>query len=944
MNILVLGLGGTGVRVCQRLRMLATEDAASGLAVLAIDQAPLRRDDCRDGELATLTSEEMLSLPGEASRVLLRHVAGWQPYLDWLPERPEMAAVDEMAPEGAGGQRWLGRLAFFAKDQEIRRAVRDALARLASRKGSVDCVVLVAALGGGTGSGLLVDMTLLLEALARDVTRIAYLLLPSVSAAAGDVERANAYAALQEAFLLKTRRVGFHARYPTLGMRDLHGSSIQAWHRVFLAAINDTRANPYADAIEHMALGLSVLARPAAHDLIVGSSQRWVEIAGQDGDRYDDFCFSACSAAREVDVNAGWSRATSFRGEPRGGGSAAASAVSDAQSGATQADQPAAKVGVEDWAPGFVSEFGGEADEAAHQLIVAVRDYLEELVERSRHNGDQGTTESDLLRLECAMAKVLGDLEMPDPKPRLWQRILIGLRLRAKPVPRSEKPAKLEDLPGFAHAIEWLQAEILRHPDRGGDAGRRLVDRWRNSESARIKEEDDELARLVSAWKLELTANALHPGRLHHEKERCAHLDAIVQQPAFRRSLRDKIVKYVQLKVGGPGAGVDEPAGGSASRADSAVDAPAAEGHEVQQKDAATPPAVYPATAAQVHEEARPGGWSQPAVPEWQERIDRLVAGLDRTLFEPTVSSSRRRTFAVALIPETLWREPGCEALSGHLRAVLASPACCAPVPDDEMAILLWDLNHSPCEIRGYGALRSAYREQRNRQRFHIDPQYLSASHDDPCERLAQRLPAVCGNPDCDADISTTQVAVRCCPGCGRPIRSRCGNQGCTATDLHLRPDGQDLSCPACKGFNHGAWWLCERHGKVPVWVPIDKLSCPKCIVRHQEDPGRYPLATVSWRPHDRLCRQCPNCLRLSESDLDRPVFHLPHELLRYYDNGVNGHDRAKVAALAARHRMPDGYRCPVCRTPLIPVHPAKVACSPPPATIYPPVQCPTDI
>jgi uncharacterized protein with PIN domain len=105
----------------------------------------------------------------------------------------------------------------------------------------------------------------------------------------------------------------------------------------------------------------------------------------------------------------------------------------------------------------------------------------------------------------------------------------------------------------------------------------------------------------------------------------------------------------------------------------------------------------------------------------------------------------------------------------------------------------------------------------------------------------------------------------------------------------------------------------------VPVWVSVDKRSCPECIWRHQEDEEHFPPERISWRPHDRHCRRCPNCLRLAETDPLRPVFTLPRELVRFYEDGVNGHDRTVLTAIATEYKMPEEGRCPECRTPLIP-------------------------
>lgn len=127
--------------------------------------------------------------------------------------------------------------------------------------------------------------------------------------------------------------------------------------------------------------------------------------------------------------------------------------------------------------------------------------------------------------------------------------------------------------------------------------------------------------------------------------------------------------------------------------------------------------------------------------------------------------------------------------------------------------------------------------------------------------------------------------------------------------------------CPQCQRLNGRDWWLCTQHGKLFVPVPIDKDRCPDCILRHHEDPIRYPLSSIGVRPGLAEPFLCLNCVEIQKERPWHEVFRVEKDLVPFYKNGVNGHDSAKFPELAAKYGLLDGYRCPGCATLLIPVH-----------------------
>lgn len=168
-------------------------------------------------------------------------------------------------------------------------------------------------------------------------------------------------------------------------------------------------------------------------------------------------------------------------------------------------------------------------------------------------------------------------------------------------------------------------------------------------------------------------------------------------------------------------------------------------------------------------------------------------------------------------------------------------------------------------------------------------------------------------------DISSSDSLHFPCPACNSnspalildpPITRLCPNKG--------KPP---LTCPECGRLNTKDWWLCWKHGKDPVPVPIDKVRCPDCILRHHEDPEGYPLSSISTGPRFDEPYYCPHCERIHHDDPHHRRFKIPKELIRFYHDGVNGHDSERFRELAKQAKLLDDCRCPACGTLLIPFH-----------------------
>jgi len=115
-------------------------------------------------------------------------------------------AAGEEVNQGAGQLRALGRIGFLCSMEDIHNILETALRDLgATRGGRGIRVAIFCSLAGGTGSGMFLDVALLIRRiLARRASLAGFFLLPEVFAAASHIDRiwANGYAALKELSVL----------------------------------------------------------------------------------------------------------------------------------------------------------------------------------------------------------------------------------------------------------------------------------------------------------------------------------------------------------------------------------------------------------------------------------------------------------------------------------------------------------------------------------------------------------------------------------------------------------------------------------------------------------------------------------------------------------------------------------------------------------------------
>ncbi len=314
---------------------------------------------------------------------------------------------------------------------------------------------------------------------------------------------------------------------------------------------------------------------------------------------------------------------------------------------------------------------------------------------------------------------------------------------------------------------------------------------------------------------------------------------------------------------------------------------------------------------------------TSPDLAIWLTGVDKDLARVAQGVFASTAPQTERRHFALALVPRETPPHVDAKALRERLKSLfmerLQTSCEVLDSPDGILRLYYEDLFRNPKEIRHVTAFRTAYLEEPVKEILHSDQEILKAGI---CLQLCGDVesPVFCGNPDCKMDIRSLPAETLVCPGCERLIRSRCGNPKCKVRNLHELPGKHNRTCPECGGLNHAAWWVCRRHGKTDVYVPIDKKSCPECILRHHQDPEAFPADCVSVRPDLQGLKTCWHCEDLAKINPEHEVFHIPRDLQPFVENGVNGHDSDHFLELARKYRLGDDSRCPSCGTVLVPV------------------------
>lgn len=312
---------------------------------------------------------------------------------------------------------------------------------------------------------------------------------------------------------------------------------------------------------------------------------------------------------------------------------------------------------------------------------------------------------------------------------------------------------------------------------------------------------------------------------------------------------------------------------------------------------------------------------------DFRDELHRRLVEVRQRVFERRTPNPQRIGFALIFLPTGIITQEDRvnfeSMLSAAATMILESRSQVEHYDGRELWIYYEELFNPPDHIWNLDEYFRRYQSEPGKEFFHIDRRFLNESVFRDINSAASGAIALCGNAGCRENIAHVKRGELICPGCGKMIRSRCGNERCHSDEVNLLVKGSPppRSCPACGEFNHAVWWTCNQHGNLPTYVPIDKERCPECVRLYKNDPHQWPKSCISLRPDLRDALKCPNCLRLHPEGKDDDIFTIPAKLKPFYRKGVNGHDFESFREISRQHGLSEGVRCPKCWTLLIPTH-----------------------
>ena len=314
---------------------------------------------------------------------------------------------------------------------------------------------------------------------------------------------------------------------------------------------------------------------------------------------------------------------------------------------------------------------------------------------------------------------------------------------------------------------------------------------------------------------------------------------------------------------------------------------------------------------------------------------DRFTRYLARTrhdyMLDNTVENPNRRSLVMAVLPcysEASQKEAlgvHYRALAGMLSSVLESTTMeylnYIPREDEEGRIIIrhLSLNHPSYNLREIDHFYNAYSRRGERRRlFHADRNFDRFT--EIIRPSQKRQYPTCGNPGCGYDLSAVPREKIICPGCGQPIKSRCGNSDCPENYLNLRPEmaGPDPQkhCPECHSLARTYWWWCPDHN---VHISTSSDTCLLCQMEF--DRGERSFDDIQRREGVKRTINCPGCVH------DRVETPFKIEFLDVYDQVP---ENLVGRALKVYHEETAHGHCPKCSAILLPLCPQTKPGDPP--------------
>lgn len=889
---------------------------------------------------------------------------------DWYPD-PEQKVIRYAQTEATGAAQWrpLGRIGFFLNDREIHDAIAEALTELDRRRGSSvqpgeqPTVVIASSVAGGTGSSILFDVAVAARKIRHGVSVRAFLMLPELFEQIDFRDRVfpNAYATLWEVAALKNQHVVFNARYPRIPPVT-RADSPPPFQRVFLVGPWVGERKPFNEPDDVFPFVAQLLRMSITPEVRAAALSAEANASADSGAPLTDptslhvFCAMSAMAIRlltyaelaDLVMRRFLEELNPERERP----------LLDILSPGRAASNPAGEL--VDWI-----ETAASGNDTAFALTQTYRELELARFMRERDSYRSSWSVADLEKIRHDVRRFCGTdpsaplLEPPElltriradfakrleerlatvadestHHPRAFEGFLTRLE-RQLPELRSRKP--LPDLQNIDNFERWLdtgaiwgslaqqltpsrldrlhdeaRAWFSKTPTEGDyklwlrqaieNAARDVIRKLRQHEETRW-EKVEELRHVAAR----LLANTVEPIEERAEQifldgrrsdaarvleRELARFDSTRRRAFHRRLMADFQSFYDEYREAGEDAPVT---------------------HWIR-----TTRRLFERELAVVAPDDTDtrGAYYRLISPESLFADHEVTSAMLRCrnrIFQPgRVASPAALRIARLLVPQGFRNRDTYHTKmrnwsKGLLNATTSSLQANGSATEDRIVVVVEDLFHPAEDINGVYDYHAQYATQHDRRLFHIHREW-PLLFPPLITRAGDRSRIPCGNPGCDADIRTLPRTRLFCPRCDQPIRNRCGNARCIATDLADRPDRdrftESRTCPVCRGFLWTSWWKCAEHGD----VPMDKPNCPECV-----RTGR-PRHRISARP-DRLNRfVCPTCTARKKA----PPFSATGAAARYLIDGVNGHDLVD-AQNEFRRILARGAFCPECAAQLAP-------------------------
>ncbi|MDT9184410.1 tubulin-like doman-containing protein [Limnospira sp. PMC 289.06] len=231
---LIIGVGGTGLKVISRVRRLIVESYGSleKLPVVAFlhidtDEKPQAKKPEMAGPPLEDYEKFWASVTFDEAKKIKENPTTYSWYYDWLP--PELTPQNLVSEQGAGQIRACGRFAFFYNHEKIRNKCQQAITRITVGRNQLTIdgdvltvepklnIFVVGSISGGTGSGMLIDLGYCLRNWFQGQRLETTAIIPTPDAflgIGGNINiQENGYAALMELNYFSDRNNTYNVKY-----------------------------------------------------------------------------------------------------------------------------------------------------------------------------------------------------------------------------------------------------------------------------------------------------------------------------------------------------------------------------------------------------------------------------------------------------------------------------------------------------------------------------------------------------------------------------------------------------------------------------------------------------------------------------------------------------------------------------------------------------------